>query len=63
MDKAQFDFERGANSAINIINRIMPPLKQYFTKNVEGKGDLIAQLLYEYTTSRTSLSGKFVIAK
>ena len=63
MDKAQFDFERGANSDINIINRIMPPLKQYFTKNVEGKGDLIAQLLYEYTTSRTSLSGKFVIAK
>jgi hypothetical protein len=63
MDKAQFDFERGANSAINIINRIMPPLKQYFTKNAEGKGDLIAQLLYEYTTSRTSLSGKFVIAK
>jgi hypothetical protein len=63
MDKAQFDFERGANSAINIINRIMPPLKEYFTKNAEGKGDLIAQLLYEYTTSRTSLSGKFVIAK
>jgi len=63
MDKAQFDFERGANSAINIINRIMPPLKEYFTKNSEGKGDLIAQLLYEYTTSRTSLSGKFVIAK
>lgn len=63
MDKKQFDFERGANSATNIINRIMPPLKEYFTQNRQGKGDLIAQLLYEYTTSRTGLSGKFVIAK
>lgn len=59
--KAEFDFIRGANSAVNIINKIMPPLKKYFNSNPNR--DLIIQLLYEYTTSRTALSGKFVIAK
>jgi len=57
----QFNFLRGANSATNIINKIMPPLKKYF--NTDPNRDMIVQLLYEYTTSRTSLSGKFVIAK
>jgi len=60
-DKKRFDFERGAISAIHIINEIMPDLKKFFKSN--KKKDKFARLMYEYITSRTPLSGKFVIAK
>ena len=49
------------NSGLNIVNEIMPILKEYFSRDVNR--NLVTQLLYEYTTSRTELSGKFVIAK
>ena len=62
-DKKLFDHERGAISAINIINRIMPILKNWFTKTDQKKVDDFIKIIYQYITSRTPLSGKFVIAK
>ena len=65
-DKKRFDFERGAISAITIINRIMPILKEWFTrKHPRDKKeiDIFVKILYSYITSRSPLSGKFVIAK
>ena len=62
-DKKLFDFERGCISALNIINRIMPILKNWFTKTDKKKVDDFIRIIYQYITSRTPLSGKFVIAK
>ena len=62
-DKKLFDFERGAISALNIINRIMPILKHWFTKTDQKKVDDFIRIIYQYITSRTPLSGKFIIAK
>jgi len=62
-DKKLFDFERGSISALNIINRIMPILKHWFTKTDQKKVDDFIRIIYQYITSRTPLSGKFVIAK
>ena len=62
-DKKLFDFERGSISALNIINRIMPILKNWFTKTDPKKVDDFIRIIYQYITSRTPLSGKFVIAK
>ena len=59
-----FDFKRGEISAVNIINKIMPTLKNFFRdkRNTE-KANQFIRLMFEYVTSRTPLSGKFVIAK
>ena len=62
-DKKRFDFERGAISAIYIINAIMPDLKRFFKNNPKDKANQFLKLMFEYITSRTPLSGKFVIAK
>tara|TARA_B100000900_G_C20512724_1_gene688731 strand:- start:53 stop:1249 length:1197 start_codon:yes stop_codon:yes gene_type:complete len=62
-DKKLFDFERGSISALNIINRVMPILKNWFTKTDPKKVDDFIRIIYQYITSRTPLSGKFVIAK
>jgi len=62
-DKKLFDFERGSISALNIINRIMPILKDWFIKSDKKKVDDFIRIIYQYITSRTPLSGKFVIAK
>ena len=62
-DKKLFDFGRGAISALNIINRIMPILKHWFTKTDQKKVDDFIRIIYQYITSRTPLSGKFIIAK
>ena len=62
-DKKLFDFERGSISALNIINRIMPILKNWFTKTDKKKVDDFIRIIYQYITPRTPLSGKFVIAK
>lgn len=59
-----FDFKRGEISAVNIINNIMPTLKKFFRdKRNEEKANQFIRLMFEYVTSRTPLSGKFVIAK
>lgn len=59
-----FDFKRGEISAVNIINKIMPTLKKFFNdKRYEEKANQFIRIMFEYVTSRTPLSGKFVIAK
>ena len=65
-DKKRFDFERGAISALTIINEIMPILKKWFTRKdptSKKQIDAFIKILYSYITSRSPLSGKFVIAK
>ena len=62
-DKKRFDFERGAISAISIINNVMPDLKRFFKENQQDKANQFLRLAFEYITSRTPLSGQFVIAK
>ena len=64
--KERYDFERGAISATHIINLIMPDIKKFFRgKSVEKQEQINAfiRLMYGYLTSRSPLSGKFVIAK
>ena len=59
-----FDFKRGEISAVNIINKIMPTIKKFFNdKRNKEKADQFLRIMFEYVTSRTPLSGKFVIAK
>ncbi len=62
-DKPRFDYERGAISAIYVINEVMPVLKKFFQDNRKDEGNKVLRLMFEYITSRTPLSGKFVIAK
>jgi len=60
MSTDQFNHARGNNSAVNIMNEVGPILKQFF----KGKnGTKFAKLVFEYSTSRSTASGKFVIAK
>jgi len=65
-DKNRYDFERGALSGIHVVNKIMPILKPWFKRTTpQGKRqvDDFIKILYSYVTSRSKLSGKFVIAK
>ena len=60
MPKDEFDHARGNNSAVNIMNAVGPILVQFF----KGRnGTKFAKLIFEYSTSRSDASGKFVIAK
>jgi len=60
MPKDQFDHARGNNSAVNIMNEVGPILKQFFRGR---NGTKFSKLVFEYSTSRSEASGKFVIAK
>jgi len=65
-DKKLFDYMRGEASAINIINNVMPIIKAWFSrKDAKSKNqiDEFIRIMFEYVTSRTELSGRFVIAK
>ena len=65
-DKNRYDFERGALSGLHVINKIMPILKPWFKRTtLQGKRqvDDFIKILYSYVTSRSKLSGQFVIAK
>ena len=65
-DKNRYDFERGALSGLYVINKIMPILKPWFKRTTpQGKRqvDDFIKILYSYVTSRSKLSGQFVIAK
>jgi len=65
-DKKRFDFERGALSGLHVINKIMPILKPWFKRTTpQGKRQIddFLKILYSYVTSRSKLSGQFVIAK
>jgi hypothetical protein len=72
MIRAQFDQERGALSAMMITNTIFPPIIDWLEKNKRSNSmsedyvppsDRLLQQLFKYITSRSSDSGKFVIAK
>jgi hypothetical protein len=59
----KFIHERGTISAIEIINRVLPILKNWLKTADDKDVNKFVQLMYEYVTSRTAYSGKFVIAK
>ena len=59
-DKKLFDFERGAISAIYIINRIMPDNVKFFQENKQDKAKADVVII---TAKIAALSGQFVIAK
>lgn len=65
-DKKLYDYMRGQASAINVINNVMPIIKDWFNrkdpKSLNQIDDFI-RIMFEYVTSRTELSGRFVIAK
>ena len=57
-----FDYSRGQISAMTIINKVMPILKSLLLPN-NTKSNQLVRLMYQYVTSRTELSGRFIIAK
>ena len=66
MDSKRFDHKRDEISAISIINRVMPIIKDWFSrtdKNSKAEIDDFIRIMFEYVTSRTENSGRFVIAK
>ena len=71
MAKEQFDEERGAMSAMMVTNMVFPDLIKWFEANNKKKSnkdyvppsDRFIQELFKYITSRSSDSGKFIIAK
>ena len=65
-DKNKYDHYLAIASATNIINEIMPIIKEWFNKNNTGdKGNTnkLVRLLFQIATSRSPLSSRFVIAK
>jgi len=66
MDSKRFDHTRGEISAVNIINKVMPIIKVWFSRKDEKSMNEIndfIRIMFEYVTSRTENSGRFVIAK
>jgi hypothetical protein len=63
-NKAQFDKKRGELSAIYVTNAVIPLLMDWLKKGQRtGRSDEFIRLIYQYITSRTVVSSKFVIAK
>jgi hypothetical protein len=60
--REEYEKYRGEESALNVINQIMPIMITWLNKD-KTKADNFIRLIYEYSTSRTKDSGKFVIAK
>ncbi len=66
LSKKDFDRERGAISATNIVNRVMPILFKWFNrKDPKSKKQIneFTRSIFAYMTSRSPNSGRFVIAK
>lgn len=61
-DKKRYDFERLQISGLHVTNAIMPMLKTFFERK-DSKANGFVGMVFQYITSRTPLSGKFVIAK
>jgi len=57
-----FDYKRAQLSAMTITNAVNPILKNWYNQKNE-KTTQFCKLVYLYTTARTQLSGKFVLAK
>jgi hypothetical protein len=60
--RKKFEIDRSTASAINVTNKILPELEKWLEQSQE-KSDKFVKIIYEYATSRTEDSGKFVIAK
>ena len=61
-DRKKYDELRGELSAMLVTNSVFPSLMGWFRAD-KSRADHAVQLMYSYITSRTSISGKFVIAK
>lgn len=62
--KKAYDAARGELSAIYVTNNIIPPLIEWLNRpTAKNKSDEFVRLLFQYITSRTIKSSKFVIAK
>ena len=62
--KKLFDAKRGELSALYVTNAIIPPLMKWLKSGESsGRSDEFIRLIYQYMTSRTVMSSKFVIAK
>ena len=65
-DKSKYDHYLAIASATNIINEIMPIIKDWFNKNNTGeksKANKLVRLMFQIASSRSPLSSRFVIAK
>tara|TARA_B100000902_G_scaffold397521_1_gene461590 strand:+ start:1487 stop:2746 length:1260 start_codon:yes stop_codon:yes gene_type:complete len=70
MQKPRYNHLRGNVSGEIVINQVMPILDNWLknkgtfkSRNREQERDSLIQAIYNYATSRSPLSGKFVIAK
>jgi hypothetical protein len=61
-DKNLFDAKRGELSAMLVTNRIFPILMKWLNSD-KKQADAFIHIIYQYITSRTEVSGKFIIAK
>ena len=65
-DKNKYDHYLAIASATNIINAIMPIIKNWFNDNnkgEKGKTNKLVRLMFQIASSRSPLSSRFVIAK
>jgi len=65
-DKNKYDHYLAIASATNIINEIMPIIKDWFNSNnkgEKGKTNKLVRLMFQIASSRSPLSSRFVIAK
>jgi hypothetical protein len=65
-DKNKYDHYLAIASATNIINEIMPTIKEWFNTNSKGpksKANKLVRLMFQIASSRSPLSSRFVIAK
>ena len=65
-DKNKYDHYLAIASATNIINEIMPIIKDWFNSNNNGeksKANKLVRLMFQIASSRSPLSSRFVIAK
>jgi len=60
--RKQFEKDRDEASAILVSNKFMPEISKWL-KTSQVKSDKFVKIIYEYATSRTEDSGKFIIAK
>lgn len=60
--REEYEKVRAEFSALNVINKIMPKIKNWLNSDKDRADDFV-RIIYEYSTSRTKDSGKFVIAK
>lgn len=61
IDRKQYDFEVGALSAMDVTNIVIPLIIEWL-KNKKHANDFV-RVVYQYATSRSEDSAKFVIAK